>query len=161
MDDRDERLERLIREQRTDMANGSLQYPEPGVESYDRFESGSDPEFAMQIGRDRLTREWPECAYHGRSALRQQPGTYFGWACRECEAERSREYRSDPNVREKLAERTKQWRKDNPERHRDYAREYKRRRYHNDPEFRAREQARARERKARLKQAAEKTNEPD
>lgn len=149
----DERLERLIEEQRQDMARGEFQYPEPGVESYDRFESGSDPEFAMQIGRDRLTRERPECAYHGRAHLRQQPGTFYGWMCRECERDAARRYLSKDGVREKVRETTRIWKAEHRERVNAYERDYKKRRYHEDPEYRARELARKRAYKQRMKEA--------
>ena len=145
-------LEELIASQERDMRTGSFQPPEPGVVSYHGVMDGSPEEMIAWTQRPE-NRDIPECPYHGRGPLRVQPGTFNGWACRECEKVSARRYASSPGRREVLRERTKAWKQANPEKVREYAREYKRKRYAEDPAFRAKEQARSREAKRRRKEA--------
>jgi hypothetical protein len=72
--------------------------------------------------------------------------------CKSCESEAGKKYRSKPGYKEEHARRAREWRKKNPEKHKEarkraYAKhsaEYNAKRnwrYHNDPEYRAKKQA--------------------
>jgi len=146
-------LDELIDSQTRDMRSYAHYEPgEPGVTSYHVVPDGNPEDFVAWT-KKKANRSYPECPYHGRAPLRAQPGTFSGYQCRECEKASARRYASLPGRRETLRERTRAWKQANPEKVREYAREYKRRRYHEDAEYRAKEQARAREAKRRLKEA--------
>lgn len=150
----DERLERLIKEQEADMRRGEYQDNEPGVVSYSALEFEDGIEYMLKKHSDHRDINRPECYLHGRESLKLRPGTYAGWRCSICEAESGRKYRSRPEVKEILRERTAEWKKAHPEEVKEYAREYKRRRYAEDPEYRAKEQKRVREYKRRVREEA-------
>jgi hypothetical protein len=141
-------LDDLIAEQAKDDA--SFQAPERGTVSLERFDPFLSEDGFTPVPREKKWRS--ECAIHGQTALVADPGKSTGWRCRKCNSERSLRYAA--RNREKMAENTRKWRTANPGWVKRYAREYKRRRYQNDPEYRARERERARRWKQKQKEEA-------
>lgn len=140
-------LDDLIAEQARDMQFGDRNQKQ-GV-SLDLLEPFLSEDGLVPEPREH--RRSPECAIHGRADIRPHNGR-TGWRCGICFRDRSRQYAAAH--RDRCNANTRRWRANHADHRREYEREYKRRRYQEDPEYRARELARNRARKQRMREAA-------
>ena len=120
-------LQKLISSQQQDMRQGHRQYKEENTVSL----TGMEP-FLSNEGLRPLPRHMQRevsCPYHG-SARMIRYANCWGYRCKDCDNERSKRRNRRPDVKAINRERTKQWKKENPEWVRAYSREWKRRKYH-------------------------------
>jgi hypothetical protein len=146
-------LEELIRSQASDIRAGDFQPSEPGTVHYMGHLGDTPLEDFIEMTRTRKTRDYPECAYHGRGHLVSEPGSFSGFRCRRCNTEASIRHKKTAKGRATQRAANKRWAAANPEKTQEYNRAAYRR-MREDPVKWAKHKARAAERRRRYRSAS-------
>ncbi len=146
-------LEELIRSQAADMRAGDFQPSEPGTVHYMGHLGDTPLEDFIAMTKMRKTRDYPECAYHGRGALVPEMGSYSGFRCRRCNTEASIRHKKTEKGKASSRRANAKWAAKNPEKTRAYNRKaYEKMRA--DPVRWAEHKAKAAERRRRYRSAS-------